>query len=135
MPNWLQFVTNIRRRNSINRTYFVFAAVLILGLAAPPSHAWEMLGRVVIIGPVSARAITQVDDPDHDALVMKTDAILFEGSSQAAQDDDLCIFKTKCKSKAVDVSVCPHTDYCGRGGAEERLSSNHLIPVPFTRRE
>jgi len=52
-----------------------------------------MLGRVVIIGPLQARAITRMEDPNHLVNILLADAGPFETGVKVDEDGDICVKK------------------------------------------
>jgi len=93
-----------------------------------------MLGDVVIIAHSTARAVTRMEDPEHDANVALTDAKLFEADNKVAEEEDICIYEKLCVSKAVYNSVCKNTEYCGNGSASEGSATLLSGPYPWTTR-
>ena len=109
------------------------AITMILALAAPQSYAeWTMFGDVIILGPLQARAVTRIDDPDGDVHIELTDAWLDADGVEVAEDHDWCFIKTVCVSRAKVSPVVAGCTYCGKGRGAESIPSLPGAPNPFT---
>jgi hypothetical protein len=109
--------------------------IVFVLLAAPQAYAWEMFGYLAFIGNIQVRAITRVEDPDHDSKIMMTDAQIFEEGTLTGEDADICVYKTICVSRTKVFSVSSACEYRGRGSAVESFGPLIGVPIPWTLKE